>query len=340
MTAAASFRAATRPPILQVAKTAAATLLAWFACTLVFPEQLPVFGAIAALLCVQPSVTQSVGRAVERVVGVIAGVAVASGALFVFGAASWLFIVAILASALLGWAARMTTPSSNQIAITAMLVLALGGTTEGYALERIVETAIGAAIGLIVNAVIAAPVLVTPAHEALLDLREGAAGAMDRLARELDGAREQSDLRGALVEARALRERMQEVVEQLAASTESLALNPRRSRWKDAAERDQAMARLLNPIVQQVAGMTRAVHDHAAPGLLEEPEIAGIAEELRRAAHDLRTLGEPSAAAEPPALTRPFTVVQPHPLHWIVLGSLLEDLRRIREAIVEARDAS
>jgi len=324
---------------VQVAKTAAATLLAWFACSLVFPEQLPVFGAIAALLCVQPSVTQSLGRAVERVIGVIAGVAVASGASFVFGGASWLFIVAIIAAAFIGWLAKMTTPSSNQIAITAMLVLAIGGSTPEYAIERIVETAIGAAIGILVNAVIAAPVLVTPAHDALLELRERTAEAMDRLAVELDGDSETSDLRGALVEARALREQLQEVVERLTASSESLALNPRRSRWKDAAERDQAMARLLNPIVQQVAGMTRAVHDHAAPGLLEEPAIAGIAEELRRAAHDLRTLGEPSAGSEPPALTRPFTVVQPHPLHWIVLGSLLEDLRRIREAIVEARDA-
>ena len=44
---------------------------------------------------------------------------------------------------------------------------------------------------------------------------------------------------------------------------------------------------------------------------------------------------EPSAA-ELPALTEPFTVLAPSTHHWILIGSLLEDLRRVREVIVEA----
>jgi hypothetical protein len=35
-----------------------------------------------------------------------------------------------------------------------------------------------------------------------------------------------------------------------------------------------------------------------------------------------------------PALTAPMLVPRPHPDHWILIGSLLEDLRRIREVII------
>jgi hypothetical protein len=38
--------------------------------------------------------------------------------------------------------------------------------------------------------------------------------------------------------------------------------------------------------------------------------------------------------AELPALTAPLVVTTPNAEHWILLGSLLEDLRRVREEIL------
>jgi hypothetical protein len=48
------------------------------------------------------------------------------------------------------------------------------------------------------------------------------------------------------------------------------------------------------------------------------------------------TAPEESDLPELPALTEPFTVLAPSPSHWILIGSLLEDLRRVREVVVEA----
>jgi hypothetical protein len=84
--------------------------------------------------------------------------------------------------------------------------------------------------------------------------------------------------------------------------------------------------------------MARAVRDHWHPGLTQEPAVAGIAEELRRAAHDLRLLVEPggdiaAAGRDLPALTRPLVVATPPTRDWIMIGALLEDLRRVREEI-------
>jgi hypothetical protein len=70
--------------------------------------------------------------------------------------------------------------------------------------------------------------------------------------------------------------------------------------------------------------------------------VQAIASELSREAHDLRLLARgPRRASEPepttdqlPVLTAPITIQAPDPKHWILLGSLMEDVRRIRETIV------
>jgi hypothetical protein len=82
------------------------------------------------------------------------------------------------------------------------------------------------------------------------------------------------------------------------------------------------------------------VHDNWDESLLDEPTVGAIATELRRASHDLRLLGRATEAepapvtSELPALTAPLAIVRPHPDHWILIGSLLEDLRRIRSEII------
>ncbi|WP_236713507.1 hypothetical protein [Rathayibacter tanaceti] len=98
----------------------------------------------------------------------------------------------------------------------------------------------------------------------------------------------------------------------------------------------------LGRIVTRVRGMTRTVHDLYDDELVGEPTIADIAVQLHRAAHDLRLLVQTSVAVpepeaitdELPALTAPLVIVAPHPEHWILLGALAEDLRRIREEIL------
>ena len=53
------------------------------------------FAAIAALLVVQPSLNQSLGKALERSVGVIAGVVIASALALAFGQSTWVVVLAV-----------------------------------------------------------------------------------------------------------------------------------------------------------------------------------------------------------------------------------------------------
>ncbi|SDZ40397.1 Uncharacterized membrane protein YgaE, UPF0421/DUF939 family [Herbiconiux ginsengi] len=342
-----TFQASARTPLLQVLKTAAAAAIAWIACSFIASDEPPIFGAIAAIIVVQPSINQSFSRAVERSIGVIVGVVVAYLVALIFGAPSWLILAAIVISLLVGWALRFPQSSTVQIPISAMLVLSVGAQTPGYAVERIVETIIGAIIGVFVNWLIVPPLAVQPAHDAVATLGREVAAIMDGLAAVLSEPTDEKYRTLLLVEARLLRPMQTKALATLETAEDSLRFNPRRSAHRDVLKTDAELMTMLGTVVTRVLGMARAVKDHFDDSLRSEPVAVSIAEELRRAAHDLRLVmenvalprGEEERLADPePALTAPIPTVSPDPAHWILIGSLLEDLRRVREEIVGAVD--
>ncbi|MHB1171785.1 MAG: FUSC family protein [Lacisediminihabitans sp.] len=342
----ASFRASSRSPLLQVLKTSVAAIVAWLTCNIVLGQPLPIFAAIAALLVVQPSVNQSLAKGIERSVGVVAGVLLAYGAGLLFGNSSWIVLGIIVLSLLLAWALRLTPGSANQIPISAMLVLAIGAQTPAYAVNRIIESVIGALVGLVINALIVPPVLLTPAHLAVTRLATSIASTLEALSGTLRTGRTREELDSLLTEARALRPLRDAATDDVTRADESLMLNPHGGRHRTVLERDRRFLASLTALATQVLGMARAIHDHYDDRLTEDPIVQSIAIELERAGHDLRLLArdphpgseeEPDAApitAELPALTAPLVIVQPRAEHWILVGSLLEDLRRVREEII------
>lgn len=331
-----SLRTARRSPLLQVAKSAIATICAWAVAGWLIDGPPPVFAAIAALLTVQPSISQSFGRGVERTVGVIAGVVVASAIGILLGSGFWAISLAVVCALLLAWALRATPGTANQVAISAMLVLALGTATPGYALDRILETAIGAVIGLIVNVALVPPLALGPARARVAALTDEAAAGLDRLGAALVAGQDRRSLDELLSRAREIRGSVTAAQASLAEARESLALNPRGRRLSAEVERLDEDVQRLFAIVTQLVGMTRAFTDDYDDTIATDPEAAAIAEQLHRAAHDLRLGRDDAPAGEPPALTRPLEVVAAPSTHWVLIGSLLIDLRRIHQSLVSA----
>lgn len=347
----ASLRESARGSLLQVLKTSVAAILAWLLSSVLIRQELPIFAAIAALLVVQPSVNQSLAKGIERSVGVILGVVIAYAAGQLLGDDSWVVLSVIVVSLLVAWALKLTPGSSNQIPISAMLVLAIGAQTVAYALDRVLETVIGAVVGLIVNALIVPPVLVAPARLAVGRLASSVASSFERLATALRTKQSREDLDALLEEVRGLRPLEAKAIAELNRAEESLTFNPRAPRYRPAIEEDRRLIGRMSILVNRVIGMTRAVHDNYGSDLLDDPVVGSIAIELDRAAHDTRLLARDVGAkgsrsrrnvpgesrqpitAELPALTAPLVIAKPDPRHWILVGSLMEDLRRIREEI-------
>ena len=337
----AAIRSARRAPLLQVLKSAAATIAAWLLAGWLIPGPLPVFAAIAALLVVQPSVNQSLVKALERSAGVIAGVVIAVLLSLLLGAQSWVVLAAVVVAMLIAWALRASPGTGNQVAISAVLVLALGSSSPDYAVDRIIETLIGAAIGFIVNVAIVPPVLTAPARRDIGMLGRELAASLDRLADALPATLTPAQREELMLEARLLRPMKDAAEASLVAGEESLSLNPRRSRHRDDLVELRALLDRLSPVVTQVIGMTRAYFDHYDDALATDPAVRAIAEQLRRAGHDARLAVQAAdAAPEPdaltsaiPALTAPLVVRPPASDHWILVGSLMEDLRRIHDEL-------
>jgi uncharacterized membrane protein YccC len=344
MKVSAGIRTSQRSPFLQVAKSALATAAAWLVAGVLIPGPPPVFAAIAALLVVQPSLNQSLTKAVERSIGVITGVVIASVLGILLGGGTLVVLLATVVALLVAWALKMTAGTANQVAISALLVLALGTATPSYALDRVLETLIGAVIGILINLALVPPVAVAPAREAVTALGDEVAASLERLAAALETPQSSGQLTGLLVEARLMRPMKDAADRAIEVATDSLSLNPRGKRHREDLAATQGLLERTGPIVTQTIGMTRAFCDHYDPTIADEPTVRAMAEQLRRAAHDMRLEVRRADAGphesssieeEPAALTSPLRVHAPSQDHWVLIGSMLEDLRRIHEALRE-----
>lgn len=340
-----SFLATKRIPWLQVLKTFIAIAISWVVSMLVLQVDMPIFAAIAALLIVAPNLGQTASKGIERTLGVIAGVVIASVFGAVFGHNAIAAIAAIAVALLIGWAARLSLGMLNQMAISGMIVIVMGGGSVEFALDRIIETIIGAIIGFLVNLLIVAPVHVEPARQRLADLGGEVAASLVRLADALETRQTPGELHGLMLEVRLLRNMVEQSRKAIAEARESLTLNPRGQRQRELLdEMDALLETKLQSIVTEVIGMTRAFYDHYDDSLCEEPMAHDIADQLRRCAHDVRLVVH-LAAVDPepltsaiPALTAPLELSAPKGQRWILIGSLMEDLRRIRETLLIDED--
>lgn len=137
-------------------KVAVAAGLAWDVAVWVGLRH-PYFAPLAAILCLQVTVTDSLRRGVERVVGIVGGVLLADVTARALGMHGWsiaLLVLAGLAGARLFHLGRTAVP---QVAVSALLVLAAGPNHLGYSLDRVVNTFIGAALAVLVNLLLLPP---------------------------------------------------------------------------------------------------------------------------------------------------------------------------------------
>lgn len=125
-------------------RTALAAAIAWQVAAWAVGSR-SYFAPLAAVLCAQVTVAGSVARALERTAGVAGGIVLALAAVRIVGVSAvsvgGLVLVGMAVSQRLG----LGPTAVSQVAVSAILVLSLGAHSPGYALSRIVDTAIGAA---------------------------------------------------------------------------------------------------------------------------------------------------------------------------------------------------
>lgn len=153
--------AVTRPEFttdaLQILKSVVAATAAWWLAVSVLESSMPFLAPWVALLTVYPTVYQSLKRGAQTTIASWAGVGVSFLIGQYLGVEVWTFALAIL----VGLAASRIPGIRNEgvaIATTAVFVLSDGFTEQQPMLfDRIVEVAVGAAVGLLVNLLLIPP---------------------------------------------------------------------------------------------------------------------------------------------------------------------------------------
>jgi Aromatic acid exporter family member 1 len=247
------------PPGLRTAKTTLAAVLSWELARQLTGSEAPVLAPLTALLVTQLTVVETVTESLQRVGSVVVGVLLAVGLASLLGLHWWSIGLVVFASLAVGQVLRLGA-SRLEVPISALLVLVVGGQS-GVARARVLETLIGAGVGVAVNVVVAPPVYVQSAGEAIFEL----AAAMARLLRdggtELAAGWSGEEAYERLQRARELDGPLGRARNALGRAEDSLRLNPRKRRVGDPSGDLRSALSALEHATILVRGLFRSLVD-------------------------------------------------------------------------------
>ena len=346
----------------RVLKTALAAGLAWEAGSRIPGAPTPYLAPLTALLVMQITIVDSISTATQRFVGVLLGVAVALAVSSAFGVNGPSVALLVLVGLVLGALLRLGPQAIPQVAISALLIVAVDSApTLGLAYARIVETIVGAAIGIAINALLAPPSHLPAARSAVDAHAAALAGALDRLVAGVRGGITGAEADAILAEARAT-DALYRAAQTAVARTEgALRFNLWRRRERPETARLALALRTLERVAIQARGIVRTIDDAVAQETGGSPSwlapetlggglgsaIAGVAAMVRAfpaavIADDGQGGGGFAALANEAGRARSAVAVSDEAAgvcrtadDWIGLGSVLADLDRIRRELAE-----
>ncbi len=265
-----------RTVVLQAAKGGLAAGLAWQA-ALVLHIPSPLYAPLAALLTVYATVLRSVVAGAQRILGVLVGI------LLAYGLSQLLPLSAITVALVVGLALAVSQwqrlgDQASQVPVTALLLLLLGRSDPPrYALVRVLETLLGAAIGVAVNVVIAPPVHTRSAAGALRGAADSVGELLGDTVDALGGRWPPEHRDWWVVRGRELATQLAAARQAVAQARESRRLNPRRTVRRGGTGDLERILDQLEHVTVLTRAIVRVLHDAA-----DEDHPAALDEAFRR----------------------------------------------------------
>ncbi|MGW7316450.1 FUSC family protein [Streptomyces sp. NPDC054854] len=213
------------PAVVQALRSTAAAVVSYAVALRLSSEPAPLTAPLTALLVVQVTLYTTLTTGIRRVNSVVAGVLVAIAFSALVGLTWWSLGLVILASLVVGRLVR-AGEFVPEVAISAMLVLGVSRVAD-TAWDRVLETLIGAAVGLAFNVLVAPPVWVEPASAAITGLATRMRTLLLHIGGEAEHATTVESAAARLHEARRLDNDVAEVDAALRQAEDSLRMNPR-----------------------------------------------------------------------------------------------------------------
>ncbi|GAA4791263.1 aromatic acid exporter family protein [Streptomyces sanyensis] len=341
------------PVVAQTLRSSAAATLSYVVALQLSSEPVPLTAPLTALLVVQVTLYSTLTTGIRRVNAVVVGVLIAIGFSVLVGLSWWSLGLVIIAALVVGRLARVEE-FVPEVAISAMLVLGVTQVAD-TAWDRVLETLIGAVVGLLFNTVLVPPVWVASAGDSIEDLarrmRRLLLGIGDELTRTTPVERAAEKLH----EARRLDNDVAEVDAALRQAEDSLRLNPRvkegllnRIVLRTGLDTLEICAVVLRVIARTVTDLAKHRRDedlfprrvgsalqdvlgHVADAMVSFAVLVTSGDSGNADAAEARLAGDLSAAraSRDTAADLLLEGVQRSPRQWQLHGALLTEIDRI-----------
>ncbi|MFI8004936.1 aromatic acid exporter family protein [Streptomyces sp. NPDC086010] len=349
----------TEPAATQTLRSTAAAVIAFAVAEWVLPDPhpSPLTAPLTALLVVQVTLYATLTTGIRRVNAVVVGVLIASAFSSLVGLSWWSLGLTIFSALLIGRVVRVNE-FVPEVAISAMLVLGVAQVAN-TAWERVLETLIGAGVGLLFNLLFAPPVWVESAGASIGGLGQRMGSMFRALGDEVSGNHPVVEAAARLHEARRLDHDIVEVDASLRQAEDSLTLNPRVRQGLlyrvvlrtglDTLEICAVVLRVLTRTLtdlakarqdeslfpEDVAACLRELFTHMSEAIEGFAELitTSIAESGEEAEDRLADALAHSRRARDQVADLLLEDVQEHPRQWQLHGALLAEVDRILDEL-------
>ncbi|MFE0090054.1 aromatic acid exporter family protein [Streptomyces sp. NPDC058991] len=277
-----------RNTLVQSMKAAAAAVLAWAVAGWWWEAPMALMAPWAAVALVQSTVYRSLVSAVQQVVVIAFGAALAAGAAAATGNSTAAMVLVLPATVLLGNWTRFGT-QGIYAPTTALFVLAYGSTSFSDVGHRLLETLVGALVGIGVNALVLPPVHLKDVRAHLDRLPRDTERLLRTMAAGMEDGYERADAERWHDHARAVHGNLRALSEARGWTRESYRLNPghrlrRRGPALPPTELDTAWERVAHHLMSLTRLLADAAGDTPALRPPHVDALGPLGEVLRRAA--------------------------------------------------------
>lgn len=248
--------------LLLAAKAAVAVTIAWSIAPLVpgSADDYPYYAPLGALISMYPTLMGSLRSGVQTLLGLAVGIGLSVVIVLTIGPSVWTIGLAVGLGVLLsgtGWFGS----GSEYLPIAALFVLLLGrGDPDGYSLGYVTQTALGIAVGLVINLVIPPAPLVAQAEGRVQHFQRDLAQHLDDIADAVAGSWPPEQA-GWARDSRALAETGRSLHDALAEADDSRRANPRVwLRHHDSRAVHERLA-LLDEVAHQIRDIAGCLGD-------------------------------------------------------------------------------
>ncbi len=322
--------------VLQLTKTVVAAVAAWVVASAVLELPQPFLAPWSALLVVHATVYRTFSKGAQQVAATVVAVLLASAVGqslgLTTGAIALLLVVALVLGAVPWLGAEATT-----IATTGLVILTTGFESDALLISRLFDTAIGVAVGLLVNVIVWPPLRRRTAAQAMDRIDDRIGELLADIAGGLGDGWQDEDVTEWIDRSRDLDGDLDQAWALVRQAQESARMNPRRSarqmkdpqQWLGILRRmEQAIAETRS-LVRTLGG--QRAHRETWDEAFADPWISMLGDAGRAAAAaDPATLLRVRERLE--AFTEEMRATERSP-EWPVYGALIINLRNIVDAM-------